>query len=35
MDILKYGSDCEVIEPQELANRVKQQLKQALANYAV
>ena len=35
MDILKYGSDCEVIEPQDLTNRVKQQLKQALANYAV
>jgi len=35
MDILKYGSDCEVIEPQDLTERVKQQLKQALANYAV
>jgi len=35
MDILKYGSECEVIEPQDLTNRVKQQLKQALANYAV
>jgi len=32
---LKYGSECEVIEPQDLTNRVKQQLKQALANYAV
>lgn len=33
MDILKYGTDCEVIAPEGLVDRVKEQLKQALMIY--
>ena len=34
MDILKYGSDCEVIAPPTLRNRVREALQRALAAYA-
>lgn len=33
MDILKFGADCEVLEPAELRQAVETELKQALANY--
>lgn len=33
MDILKYGTECEVVSPPELIERVKQQLKDALKTY--
>lgn len=34
MDILKYGGDCEVLYPPELAERVQEQLKLAINLYA-
>ena len=33
MDVLKYGADCEVVEPPELASRVVEQFRQGLAAY--
>ena len=33
MDILKYGPDCEVLAPQELRDRVRQQAAATLARY--
>ena len=33
MDILKYGADCEVVEPPQLASRVAEQFRQGLALY--
>jgi predicted DNA-binding transcriptional regulator YafY len=33
MDIMKYGSDVEVISPESLRNKVKNELKKASANY--
>ena len=33
MDILKYGSDCEVVEPAALQARVAEELRRALGNY--
>jgi predicted DNA-binding transcriptional regulator YafY len=33
MDILKYGSDCSVIEPKALKDRVARELRQGLALY--
>lgn len=34
MDILKYGSDCSVIEPKALKDRVARELRQGLAQYS-
>lgn len=34
MDILKYGADCQVIEPAELRERVAMELQTSLKNYA-
>ena len=33
MDILKYGSDCQVVEPAALQARVAEELRRALGNY--
>lgn len=33
MDILKYGPDCEVLAPEELRNRVREQALATLAHY--
>jgi hypothetical protein len=33
MDIMKYGSDVEVISPESLRNKIKNELKKASANY--
>ena len=33
MDILKYGSDCQVVEPAALQARVAEELQRALGNY--
>jgi predicted DNA-binding transcriptional regulator YafY len=33
MDILKYGSDCEVLEPASLVNKVLAQMEQMQRNY--
>ena len=33
MDIMKYGSDCEVIEPEALKGRVVAELEAGLARY--
>jgi predicted DNA-binding transcriptional regulator YafY len=33
MDILKYGSDCQVVEPAALQARVAEELRRALARY--
>jgi len=33
MDILKYGSDCEVLSPPQLVGRVEEQLRLALRHY--
>lgn len=35
MDILKYGPDCEVIEPAELRQRVREALLAAVKNYSL
>ncbi len=34
MDILKYGPDVEVVEPQSLREVVRIQLEKALENYS-
>ena len=34
MEILKYGSDIEVLAPISLKNRVKEELKKAISNYS-
>lgn len=34
MDILKYGADCEVVEPKALRDRVIAELRRGLALYA-
>jgi predicted DNA-binding transcriptional regulator YafY len=34
MDILKYGSDCRVLEPAALVDKVQQQHALALRQYA-
>ncbi|HPU81909.1 MAG TPA: hypothetical protein PLL43_16300 [Accumulibacter sp.] len=33
MDIMKYGSDCQVIEPAELQTKVAAELQRGLMNY--
>ena len=33
MDIMKYGSDCEVIEPEALKDRVAAEFESGLARY--
>ena len=33
MDVLKYGTDCEVVEPPALVDRVKDQFRRALRSY--
>lgn len=33
MDIMKYGSDCEVIEPEPLKTKVVAEFKSGLARY--
>ena len=33
MDILKYGSDCEVLAPPALRARVREELQRAMAVY--
>ncbi|MER2622355.1 MAG: WYL domain-containing protein [Accumulibacter sp.] len=35
MDIMKYGSDCQVIEPEALQASVAQELRRGLKNYRV
>ena len=34
MDILKYGADCEVLEPASLVNKVLAQMEQMRRNYS-
>ena len=34
MDILKYGADCEVVEPEGLRARVAESLRSAAKRYA-
>jgi predicted DNA-binding transcriptional regulator YafY len=34
MDILKYGADCEVLEPESLRGAVQRELREAAARYA-
>jgi predicted DNA-binding transcriptional regulator YafY len=34
MDILKYGADVKVVEPQSLRKAVAETLQAAMANYA-